>query len=256
MSVAAAKFLIGVTAGLCSALFPRLVPAMTGFAEANGIFFLSWGYIALSVLFAVLIGVVVMILEWGIVRKPRDTFMAALGIPALLTGVLNTTDATNNLVATNDRLTAVTEQLSDETGIPIISAPRSMEPLAGKLGSAPERKSTLRLLPIRPAYGSGGGEFSTAQASFDPRIQVRQPRFVVVIEKAETAEKATARAKELRESGVVPEAQAVRSGDEFLIIQGGAAQTKTEALLDAIRLKKERALKPSLMELEPGSSKR
>lgn len=252
ITIAAVKFLVGFIAGLCSALFPRLVPAMTRLGESDNVSVLPWDYVLVSLLFAVLIGLVVMIFEWGVVKKPRDTFMAALGIPALLTGALNTADATNKLTAINDQLTAVTAQLSEEAEIPIISAPSAILPITSEVGDVSGGVFGLYLLPITPAYAADEDLYSPAQKGFDPRIQIRQPRFVIVIDRAETPDKAVERAKELRESGLVPEARAVRSGEEFFIIQGGAPRTKADALLEAIDLKTRGTLKPSLLQVGPG----
>jgi MFS family permease len=100
------KLFIGFVAGLCAALFPRLTAALA--TQGSNLIFFPLSYVVLALVFAMLIGVVVMILGWRVPAKPSDTFMMALGIPALLTGALNATLDTNmlqNLAQQKDRLT-------------------------------------------------------------------------------------------------------------------------------------------------------
>lgn len=84
------KFFIGFIAGICTAFLPRLTAALSVSGKTTSLNFFDITYVVISLFFAVLIGGVIMILEWGVARKPRDTFMAALSIPALITGAINT----------------------------------------------------------------------------------------------------------------------------------------------------------------------
>ena len=91
------KFLIGFIAGFCAALFPRLTALLLVSDVQESLNILSTGYILVSALFATLIGAIIMIMEWNVAKEPRTTFMAALGIPALITGSINTVDTTKAL---------------------------------------------------------------------------------------------------------------------------------------------------------------
>jgi hypothetical protein len=87
------------------------------------------------------------------------------------------------------------------------------------------------------------------QQGFNPGIQLDQRPHLVVIDQAPTREQADEKAKRLREW--IPQAQVVQTGQGFLVVDGGGARTKTDALLEAIRLKKEFNLSPALIEVQP-----
>src|SRR5262245_51440849 len=86
-----AKFLIGVFAVLAAGTIPRLVAAL-GKPNAGTVVLVGFtdGYVQVMIVFAVMVGAVLMIFEWGVPKPPRDSFMAALGIPAVLVGAFNT----------------------------------------------------------------------------------------------------------------------------------------------------------------------
>src|SRR5712692_3496896 len=97
---ALANFVIGTVAGLASVFLPRMMLLLsvdTEPAPQRYITVFHQDFVWLGLVFALAIGVICVILEFGAEREPRAIFMTALGIPALLSGVLNTTSATNKL---------------------------------------------------------------------------------------------------------------------------------------------------------------
>src|SRR5687767_2951304 len=81
-------FGVGFTAGLCAALFPRLAPMLTRGADVS-IKLLHLDYIIVALVFSAMIGAVMMWFYWGTNHKPQTLFMAALGIPSLLSSSFN-----------------------------------------------------------------------------------------------------------------------------------------------------------------------
>jgi len=80
------KFGIGFVVGLCAALFPRLIAELATASESDAVALFRQNYIFLSLVFAVLIGAVITILEWEDSRSPKDIFMLALAIPCIMSG--------------------------------------------------------------------------------------------------------------------------------------------------------------------------
>ena len=74
------KFMIGFIGGFCAAIFPRMMAALALF-DSGDVVLISAGYISVAIIFATLIGAVVMIMEWGVAKEPSATFMTALGLP-------------------------------------------------------------------------------------------------------------------------------------------------------------------------------
>ena len=98
------KFIIGFAAGITTALSPLLIPAVSqGDISAFENILLTGKEIRALKIFillgvglswSMLVGLVVMYIEWWEPRKPGETFFKALGIPALLAGAIATTSQT------------------------------------------------------------------------------------------------------------------------------------------------------------------
>ncbi len=85
-----AEFLIGTVAGSASVFLPWMMLLLsidTEPAPQRSISLFQPEFVWLGVVFALTIGVICAILEFAAQHRPRDVFMTAPGIPALLTGV-------------------------------------------------------------------------------------------------------------------------------------------------------------------------
>jgi hypothetical protein len=245
-SSAILKFLIGTTAGGCATLLPRLVPELSSQNPHLG--FLTLQYGIACVVFSVLVGLSTLFWEWNVPKKPAQTFMTALGLPALIAGTLNAKNASDQLGQQLQQTQSLQQALGQEAGIPTLGQPKqdSMGPR-----SLPAHLFAGALAP-RPAYAtsvegearvtSRRGDVMLAQLG----IQIQQPDFVVVLDRAATADEARQKAQALRQT--LPDAKAAQVGNEFLVINGERGRPKSDALLDAVRLKNERHLSPSLVE--------
>src|SRR5262249_21345834 len=94
------NFVVGSVAGLSSVFLPRIMLLLsvdTETAPGRYITLFHWDFVWLGLAFGLAIGGISAILEFDGNETPRQMFMAALGIPALLSGVLTTTSATNKL---------------------------------------------------------------------------------------------------------------------------------------------------------------
>jgi hypothetical protein len=251
-SSAAAKFAVGVTAGTCAAIFPRLTAALyvdRGAAEVN--LFLG-DYVLLALAFGLLLGVIVTIIEWGVARPPRDTFMAALGIPALFAGALNTTVAVGKLDDVAQRTARDASALIEHTGFPVEDA-GGVRQIPLSLGEPVGRNSRLalalplRLLEPREAEAGEPGE-RLAQAGGGVGIGVNLPRYLVVVDRFDDAEAARRRANELRAQGA-PHAGVYEVRNGFVVTWNGEPTTAAAAVGLAAAAQEKTGSRPTLLKV-------
>ncbi len=225
-------------------MFPRVTALLLVSDVQESLQVLSLGYVLVSVLFATLIGAIIMIMEWNLAKEPRTTFMAALGIPALITGSVNTIDTTKALeqqMAENQAMVHQVEKLHD------INVIRSgdIQPLS-LLERAPH--SDPLWLTIIPVAHAADDAFTTQpRYRLNPSIQAAPSRYVVVLDKSNSKEAAIARAAELSQR--IP-AQAIMSEQGFLIIKRGSPVDRSEALLEALRIREQFQLQADILELQ------
>lgn len=227
-------FLVGTFASLCAVFVPRMV-AMLNASQGNLQFF-HRDFILVGVIFSLVIGIVTVIFEQGKQQSFAETFMAALGIPALLAGALSSGATGDNL----EQLQTVNQQLSDtlakKSGIVIEENPSTLIPL-----SAPVSQSEFSLISIAHA-GDASQNFSPTQSL---GIQLEQANYLIVLEKSANQSKASQLAKKLRQS--FPKAAVVQSDQAFLVIDGEGTRSKSDALLKAIEIQNQTGLQPYLL---------
>ena len=105
-----AKFAIGAAAGIAAVAIPRITPLVTmENPSLSGIF--TNNFLYLIVALAVLLGGVITIVEYGNPRLPKETFFAALAIPSLLAGALNTGLVSQDLSVKQNQIDVLTNQV-------------------------------------------------------------------------------------------------------------------------------------------------
>ena len=173
--------------------------------------------------------------------------MVALGIPALFSGGMNTTTAANSFINSLQKKEQLVRQIQNLEKIDI--RPKvSITPLSEVEGS---NQSRMNLFFIPLAYaGESNNQIAKPFLIYDPGLQIEreQERYAIILDTARNKEEAKRKAESLRTefSGLNP--KAVRTGDgEFLVIEGGEPLPQSDALLEAIRLKKITGMKPSLL---------
>ena len=189
------------------------------------------GYLYIAVLFALLIGAVVMIMEWGVPKGPSATFMTALGLPALLAGALNTSNGAYVLDAkskTNLELTEVVRSLSQ---IPEISADEIIH--LSSTTDTINSSNLIRMNIIGEAYADSN---SSKQQSFNfnPSMKIQQQQYYIILKKVASKSKANQRTLEIIPN--VQNAQSVQIDDNYFVIDS-KTRSKSDAVLESIRLK-------------------
>lgn len=237
-----ANFSIGFFASLCAVFVPRML-AMLNSGSGNIAFF-NASYITVGMLFSLVIGGITVIFEQARKKTAAETFMTALGIPALLAGALNTGTADADLHNSEAEKQQLVEALREQFDTKVDEAGVSLKELHDTGGNA---HSQLDLSPIASAYAQPN-KMTAENRKYDLGLQVEQKPYVLVLGKDKDKAAALKKAEELRKA--IPDATAVQAGPDFLVVDGTASRSKAAAMLRAIELQKKTGLKPYLLQVK------
>jgi hypothetical protein len=248
-SSATAKFAIGVLAGLAAVLLPRLL-ALLARSDDAGIVFFPASYFMLAAGVGVFLGFVMLVIEYQVAAKPKETFMAALGIPAVLSGALGTASTAATVGDLARDAQKLREAVSEEQRITKDGAFGSLERLGAPAPA--ERASPLGLWAIGIAHADDSRALATGGGADPVRfgLRVEQPKYVVVLKKSDNAQAALADAQRLQAQ--LPAARAMRSERGYFVVLDAAPASETDALLAARQARRatSEAIQPRLVEVK------
>jgi hypothetical protein len=224
-----AKFGVATFAALCAVFFPQVVLYLK---HAGQLIFPSGEYVVAGAAFALVIGVITLIFEHGIRRTLAQTFMGALGVPAVLSGTLGAVGLAENGLEVQRANSSFHQALTAE-GITI-----------GPSVDAPQPQKGARFELINAAYAADTALAQAPQAQVGYSAQFMVPRYLVVLDRAPSASSAAAKVQALRQR--VPDAAVVQSGSEFLVVAGSAPLSQADALSRATGIKRDGIASPSL----------
>lgn len=234
----AAKFAIGLLAGVSAVLLPRVL-AQVSQSDATPVVFFPAPYFLLATGVGLFIGVVMLVFEYQVPAKPRETFMAALGIPAILTGALGTASTAGSVTELAADAARLRSAVAQEQGIGKAGSFSESElaPLGAPAAPKPAGK-TSSFLPAVIAVAHAGEALAQSDASQPVRfgIGLEQPKYVVVLKQAASEQQAMQQAQRIRQE--LPSARAVKAAKGYFVILGDAPAGETDALLAATRAKK------------------
>lgn len=227
------RVFIGFIAAGSAAVVPRLVAQLT-LQDAGSLTLFSSNFVIIACVFALFIGIIVAIMEYGAQRSPRDTFMTALGIPALLAGALTTSDGASKISTQQAEIKALARQVSELAGIPRNETVLEFSPTGqGASTTRPPSSGALEsVLGIATAHAADGNIAASPQQSFG--YAVREPYYMVVLHKVTSQAEAETRAAALRRSNV--DARVMHAGSNFYVTLGGP-RPEQDAVQEAIRIK-------------------
>jgi hypothetical protein len=243
------KFFIGFTAGLCAACLPRLTAALfAGHGQSVvGVQVLDAQFWGLSAVFAIIVGLVVTIVEWRVPATPRATFLSALGIPALISGSLNSTADTQAVIEQWSAYQEQTRRLAQEMDVPIRDAQGlEAEPVFSLGGEeeALEPRSSLWLPGVSVAHAAQAGVQDAADG-WPPSVKLHEPRYAVVLKRIQGRDAAVRSARALhRESGLA--VKVYRAADGYLVTSGPALPL-SEAVQRATQVRRRLGLEVELV---------
>jgi hypothetical protein len=220
------KFLIGFIASVCAVFLPKLLVYLKnddGTLEAPSI-----GYMIAGLVFAAIVGFVILLFEWGKRSKPAEVFMTALGIPALVSGTLGTVGTADNLKQEVEQRRTFMAEIAKNAGVNISDQPITLSPSAAQPQS--------RLFEIVPtARADAFAPIIVAQSAYG--VQAARRQFLVVILDTPDQRLANARASAVR--GTVANVSVVQSGGHFYVATSSSPMTEQDALAQALQLQRQ-----------------
>lgn len=237
-------FLIGVSAGVIAACFPRLLPFLSQAEQAISIELFTTKFIMVAAAFSAMIGVSMIWLYMGSREHTKNLFMSALALPAVLSGGINmssfTSVAENRLQTLNNETFRLQEALGRKSNIGIV-------PLDLGAGTPLSSNFIPGMLGISTAHaqesGSGG---LMAQTSVEINVDSLDKKFMILLDTSEDKQTIQQQRQTLQN---VPDLKTITIGGKYYLLQN-QKKTRSEALLDAIELQERYGLNPQLVPTE------
>jgi len=229
------KFAIGAFASLCAVFLPKIIVFLKNDGSGD-LITISRTYIIAGVLFALLIGVIIAIFEFRTRRTPAQTFMAALGIPALVSGTLDTVGTADNLALKTEQFRQLAALTAQTANVPILDKTLTL-PAPGS-----DKQSAVFELVSSAVAAEPGAIVIAQQSAYG--VQAVRRQFLVVLHQSSTRAEADAQANTLKSK--VPNVTVVPGGHIFYVTTSGSPMSEVDALQQAVRLR-EAGLTPSLL---------
>lgn len=229
-----AKFIIGFFAGMCSAVFPRLMVFLNLTVDKTDVLsdlkIITFEYTICSIIFSLIVGTVVMILEWRVNCEPGKTFMMALSLPALLAGRFNTNSAIS-LYKTEQ--VSIIRELREGIDIPVNQSQVKIKEIS-KFNKINDNKSFFSFTDFLIKEANAAESKPDQHKLFAFQLQ----QYVIVLYRANDRESAIKKADELKQAGI-SEAKPVQAGvNQYIVIFGDHHLPRTDALIKADELRK------------------
>jgi len=245
-----AKFAIGALAGVTAVLAPRLLALLSQNDDAAiALFPPAYYYLAAGA--GLFLGLMMLVFEHRVTAKPKETFMAALALPAVLAGAFGTGNGAGSVSELEAEVARLRQAVGQEQGIAKRGAVSTIVPLGAAAPAKPAAKGSSLGVPfIGTAHAQALAQASSADSSIRFGIRAEQPKYIVVLQKAATESEALEAAQQLRRK--LPTAQAVKADKSYFVVLGNAPAGETDALLAAARAKKamNNQLQPVLVEVK------
>lgn len=261
MSISARKviviFLVGLSGGAISATFPRL---FTSLALPDGqidVQLLSLGFWLLACGFAVTIAISMI---WFYVESSetiKNLFLAALSLPAVLSGAINMSNTASTaqaaLAGLQSDAALLAEQLENAYAIeeisPTLDTFSDFQYIEVPLG---KQFDLLQLFGIASAHADALGLEEKSPSRWNPSVkfqtQVSQPEYIVSLASESDLELITKTYVDLSSKGVT-NLRVAKSSDNLYFLLTGTPQNKTQALLSAVDLKAKYDINPRLIKI-------
>lgn len=243
------KFTIGVMAGCSVVVIPRLSAYFfssndPGFTYFPTIFLFS------ALVFSLILGSIIVIFEYKIPKPPRETFFAALAIPGLVAGSINTTMETNNAITHHQESYELTKEVQNNNNI-LTEEVESPKLILIDLSEnrTIDNNAIFSIDVIRAVYASEQDQvLEDDENNLDIAINRTKNNFAVSIGKYKDKESALNAARKYRE--IVTDITLIESNNEYRLITSKKLLTETEATIEAIKMKNQLGEQPALIKVK------
>ncbi len=251
-------FGIGLSAGVITTVFPRLVTFLSVSSTGGEIDILGTGYIIATLGIALIIGVSMIWLYMGTTESSKQLFMAALAIPAMLSGGINMANSVsvgnNEIRKKESTITNLQEKIQETanigTGPDLDIGSFNFD----KLSLPEEPEPTGFHFSIIPAAYAQEQQYqqSTAQTTLNPSVRFNSEQdlkmYAIIIASDEDSSVIDSIKTYQSDSSQISNLRRIKGGPTYHLILGDL-YTKTDALLESVKLQK-KGLSPSISKVK------
>lgn len=181
-------FCIGISAGFIAAVLPRVTALLSAQQYNVDVELFSFDYIIVTVVFSLIIGVSMIWFYLGTKKAPRDLFVTALSLPAIISGSINMATTTNN---GQEQIAQAMEQIKKKDKI-VENLTKTLESLSNIETIPGESLDLGSNQPVQPslfsqAFAADGDKVGTT-TGFSPGVkyipreeQAKVDEYVVVL---------------------------------------------------------------------------
>lgn len=246
------KFCIGLLAGVGLVFLPLAISAWPSSTKTDvSVEFPGAGGVILGACIALFIAAVTTVVEWHVAAKPWDTFVRALGIPALVMGSLTALGDAEKLRGLAERLDKSSDLVGEAEGISVIEEVQP-DPVGSSRNGSSSYQSEATL--YEASLGFGDTAILARGVVGVIGLNVRETQYLVVVGQAPSKTKAKAVLERIHSRGCspTPVLHSRPVNDRFLILDSNIQRPKVEAQARVIAIKRRcKDLAPALLRVQP-----
>jgi len=241
-------FLIGLSAGLIAALFPRLLPLISQSSDGVTFSFFNQTYFIGVILFALIIGISMIWLYMDSKDSSRQLFMSALALPAIISGGLNVSSvsstAEQKLNDLENQTIELQSKLESQNSIPVIE-------IEGLSFSSSSNESMLGLVGISTAFAQDllpAPKTAKQISSVGVNAESLNENYIVVLMQSPIKQDILSTQQALNAQNIKD--TILYEKNNLFYLMKNERTTKTKAIMDVIEIKNKSNLKPSILKVK------
>lgn len=249
--------MIGVTAGLIAAFLPRLLPMLAAQQGSDVVSLFTVQYVSVATVFSLFIGVAMVWMYHGSRETPKNLFMSALALPAVLSGGIGVSTSTSNaaveIQSLSNQVRSLVTQVEAEAGIETLheGAPILLESADAPPVSAAHESDLwiFDLLGFPAAHAQATSAPRSAASRFggiEYNVPSDRDEFAVVVDTAPDRETAVRQRQVHLSEGMEGLSIKRIPGHQYVVVHGNPS-SKSNAVLNAVRIKKQYGVTPKLL---------
>lgn len=244
-----AKFFIGALAGCAAIVIPRLSSFLIS-GKGSDVNYFPEPYIMGAIAFSILIGLLVVVMEYKIPRPPKETLFAALAIPGLIAGSLNTVIESNEANITHQKAIELSRDVRRGNSIDIEKIEAiEIVPIVFSQSTSTPSNERFSFNVFSAAYaGEHIRTLLKKPDSLGVSVQREVPKFAVSIGTYKTRKEAMKEARIAKKRNALTTLIKTKKGYELL--SSDKILSEMDATIEAIRIKNTLGITPKLLQIK------
>jgi len=252
-------FFVGLTAGYIATILPRLITYLSVSEESVELSFFSGEYFLASSLFAIVIGISMVWLNYGKKETTNNLFMTALALPSVISGAINMSSTTVSGEASLKELEFQYQMV--ESALHEVSGLSDVPVVDFEVSSLEDVSVDARgYLPfISSAYAAENSDNKDAADSLGSanslgmgikfNLRTQQKNYIVILDQSKDLELIKSRLESYSQVLLIPNLKLKRAKSMYYIVQD-IPRSKSFAYIEVLRLNKNYGLQASLAKLK------